>query len=161
MKPCDKHWSMMRAAVEARGLTHLIKTPEIIAAEMRRQLGEVTDERGNYDHEANVKLQEERAARAPTSAEAAHAAATFDPLMTIYWMTMNRAMEMGGLYLMTAKPDGTEYCPVCEAMENMASVPLSPGGPPVGAEWVERFWIDGPADAAHQQAVALGVVAKS
>ena len=39
----------------------------------------------------------------------------FDPLMSANWAISGRALEMGGLYLMAQKEDGSEYCPLCEA----------------------------------------------
>lgn len=57
----------------------------------------------------------------------------YDPLMDCHWMITNRALERGGLYLLSSKLDGTQYCPVCEALQNGAT---------------ELNWIEGPADAA-------------
>lgn len=38
----------------------------------------------------------------------------FDPAMSMHWHWSNAALKAGGLYLMTLKEDGTDYCPVCE-----------------------------------------------
>lgn len=70
----------------------------------------------------------------------------YDPLMDCYWMISNRAIEMGGLYMMTVKENGEHYCPVCEAIEK--------GGQ------TEQYWIDGPADAALKHAQKKGLVPK-
>lgn len=56
----------------------------------------------------------------------------YDPLMDAHWMITNRALEIGGLNLMTSKEDGSDHCPVCEALSHGASA---------------ENWIDGPADA--------------
>lgn len=56
----------------------------------------------------------------------------YDPLIDCHWMITNKALETGGLYLLTNKKDGTQYCPVCEAVTH--------GN-------LECDWIDGPADA--------------
>jgi hypothetical protein len=72
----------------------------------------------------------------------------FDPLMACHWMITSRAIEIGGLYLMTKKEDGGDYCPICEAAAH-ADVPLGV---------VEDYWINGPADAAQAEARKRGLV---
>jgi hypothetical protein len=59
---------------------------------------------------------------------------------------------MGGLYLMTAKEDGTMHCPICEAVAHK----------PHDAEvqWVEDYWIQGPADATLKECQDRGLVPK-
>ena len=52
--------------------------------------------------------------------------------MAAHNMIVGRALELGGLYLMTG-----DYCPVCEAMKH---------GQP------ETHWIDGPSDAVLEMA---------
>jgi hypothetical protein len=76
----------------------------------------------------------------------------YDPLMSCHWMITSQALKMGGLYLMGAKPDGTEYCPICEAVAHM--------NPPEGMtkEQQELSWINGPADAALEECRRLGIV---
>jgi hypothetical protein len=44
----------------------------------------------------------------------------FDPLMSCTMSLYNSAIREGGMYLMFAKEDGTEYCPCCEAALNDA-----------------------------------------
>jgi len=157
VKPCDKHWTAMHAAVEARGMMHLVKTAEQAQAIAARQFAEVCDESGVYDHEKGRAALEARqsGAVAPKPEE-------FDPLMAAYWMVMNRALEMGGLYLMDRRPDGGEYCPICEAGVKLGGLPYTdrPDLPAPTAEEVERMWIDGPADAARKFAVELGLIAR-
>jgi hypothetical protein len=67
----------------------------------------------------------------------------YDPLMDCHWMITNRALESGGLYLMGAKEDGSQYCPVCEAEAH---------GVPVDS------WINGAADAGLAHCRELGLV---
>lgn len=76
----------------------------------------------------------------------------FDPLMCCNYMIWNRGLELGGLYLMGQKDDGSEYCPICEALDHME--------PPPGEtrEYCERLWIDGPADAALNECRRCGLV---
>jgi hypothetical protein len=64
----------------------------------------------------------------------------YDPLMDCHWMITSRAVEHGGLYLMAPKEDGTEYCPICEALLHKPD--------DISVEQAEKYWIDGPADAA-------------
>lgn len=71
----------------------------------------------------------------------------YDPLMSCHWMITNRALETGGMYLMFTKEDGTQYCPVCEAV-NVG-----------GGE--ESHWIDGPADAALAECKRRGLIAEA
>jgi hypothetical protein len=71
MQICDKHWKMMRAAIEERGLSGLVA-----------QSGEA--------------LMERTLAEADGSATPAG----YDPLAACNWMVMGRAIESGGLYLM-------------------------------------------------------------
>ena len=85
MKICTDHWAKLRAAIHAKGMSHLgASSGEEAAERLKAELdGTATD-------------------------------STFDPLMAANNMIWSRALEMGGLYLMTQKEDGTEYCPLCE-----------------------------------------------
>lgn len=67
----------------------------------------------------------------------------YDPLMGCNWMITSRALSIGGLYLLGTKEDGSQYCPVCEAVAG-------------GVE--EKDWIDGPADAALAHCREAGLV---
>jgi hypothetical protein len=67
----------------------------------------------------------------------------YDPLLDCHWMITCRAMELGGLYLMTQKEDGSNYCPICEVIAH--------GGD-------EDHWINGPADAALEECRKRGLV---
>lgn len=61
-------------------------------------------------------------------------------------MIFAEGLRGGGLYLMGAKPDGSQYCPICEAITNGAGD--------------EKYWIDGPADGCLTHARDLGLVPK-
>lgn len=76
----------------------------------------------------------------------------FDPAMACNNMIWSQGLKMGGLYLMGTKDDGSEYCPICEALDKMS--------PPPGStrEDCERWWIDGPADAALEECRRRGLV---
>lgn len=133
MRCCDKHWSMMRQAVEDRGMTHLIKTAQ-------ENVEAAKDQFNNN--------------RGPVADE-------YDPLMSMWWMVAGRAIQMGGMYLMQP---GEEFCPVCEAIENLTGVPgLKIDGVDVEStgENVEKSWIHGPADAAFEECVRLGLIQRT
>lgn len=78
---------------------------------------------------------------------------SYDPLMACNWMITSRALESGGLYLMTPKPDGSDHCPLCEAIEHR------PEGKTI--EESERYWIDGPADAALAHCRERGLLSEA
>lgn len=111
MKCCQRHWERLTELVKEAGMWHLVhQSTEEAIAEMKEEI---------------------------ESGESAHA---FDPLLRAHNMVMGQALHMGGMYLMGQAPDGSEYCPICEAIKGMQNMPLEPGGPPAGAEWVENHW---------------------
>ncbi len=104
MKFCIPHWNALRKAIESRGLSHLVaKTGEDAAKRLTAEVKGTATDR------------------------------TFDPLMSAHNMIVGRAIEMGGIYLLTG-----EYCPICEAVKHKPE--------DVTVEVVEAHWIDGPAD---------------
>lgn len=113
MKFCTNHWEALRKAIEDRGLSHLVaKDGETAASNMKAEL------------------------------EGQKSPQNYDPLMDAHWMITNRALKMGGLYLMTVDADGNHYCPLCEVGKH--------GGNP-------QEWIDGCTDSilAHCQTNGL------
>lgn len=91
---------MMRAAVDERGLSSLIaKDGETAASDAIADLNQEPDP------------QHER----------------FDPLMSMHWHWSNIALENGGLYLMTMKEDGSEYCPMCEIVAHTSDFDAKQG----------------------------------
>jgi hypothetical protein len=68
----------------------------------------------------------------------------YDPLMDCNMMIWSAGIEMGGLYLMDKKEDGSSHCPICEAVQNDCGD--------------EKYWIDGPADAALSHCRELRLV---
>lgn len=62
-----------------------------------------------------------------------------DPLMTAHNMILGRALEAGGLYLMSKPPDAEHYCPLCE-LNKHAKQPPPGGGVP------STWWINGSTD---------------
>lgn len=122
MKICDNHWAKLTEAIKSRGLWHLV-TKEGKAA---------------FDSIAGqLQGQPEEG---------------YDPLMACNFMIWGRAIDVGGLYLMTG-----DLCPVCEAMVHTAKFPKEGETEPVGEAWVESHWIDGPADAALAHCRELGL----
>lgn len=118
MRFCKDHWAKMKAGVEDRGLGHLVA-----------KSGEAAVERvvAELEHRATD--------------------ATFDPLMTAHWMIVNRALECGGLYLMTHNPDVAdgEFCPLCEVAKHTT--------PPADDDWIK-----GCLDAVRDMCVEKGLV---
>jgi hypothetical protein len=86
MKYCDKHWAALRAAIDERGLSHLV------AADAKEVMGMMVAELEGKPSEF------------------------VDPLMSASNMVMCRALEQGGLGAMALGEDGEERCPVCDAM---------------------------------------------
>lgn len=58
------------------------------------------------------------------------AAGEIDPLMYAHNCIVSNALQCGGLYLMTQKPDGSEYCPLCELEAHAHN------GAEAGKEWI-------------------------
>jgi hypothetical protein len=98
MRFCQPHWDQLRDAVRSRGL---------------------------YDFVASSG--KEAVARMAAQFEDASDGKPYDPLMAAHFMIVDRALELGGLYLMTQKEDGSEYCPLCEMEAH--------GGDP--AQWID------------------------
>jgi hypothetical protein len=89
MKWCTEHWAQLRKAIEDLGLSHLVAKD------------------GASAH-ANVVAELEAAAQGVDPPQE-----TYDPLMSSYWAISSRALQMGGLYLMSG-----DYCPLCELNKN-------------------------------------------
>lgn len=102
---CQPHWEKIRAAIKERGLDHLGASSGLEAIE---------------------RLNDELAGRATPD--------TYDPLMNANNMIWSRALEMGGLYLMGQKEDGSQYCPLCEVDANS---PAREDGRPEAEHWIE------------------------
>jgi hypothetical protein len=73
----------------------------------------------------------------------------YDPLMSCNWMIQSKGLKMGGLYIMGQKDDGSHYCPICEAIVHKPD--------DAEVQWVEDYWIQGPADAALEECRKLGL----
>ena len=99
MKFCENHWKALQDAIRARDLWHLVND------------GESAIERIKAELKGKASL------------------ATYDPLLDATSMIYGRAIEAGGVYLLTGP-----YCPLCEADKYN------------GAGTAEE-WIDGCADA--------------
>ena len=125
MKICPSHWDKLRAALDERGLTHLVGN----ADSAREQItGELEGVPGS---------------QLPR-----------DPLLSASFSIMGVAIKNGGLYLMEG-----DYCPICEAVKHTTGVwrhPLT--NELMTADQIERWWLDGPADAELQAARDRGSV---
>lgn len=112
MKFCQAHWDKLREAVYAKGMRPLVPRSGAEGAE---------------------RLVEELSGEATD--------ATYDPLMSCFWMICVRAMDALGSYLLSS-----DYCPVCEVVRAHGEQPCPHGCS--GAD-VEERWIHGPVDAAY------------
>ena len=90
MKFCRGHWTTLRGMVEEKGMKHLIKTNAKEAFDS--MIKELKGDNNIID---------------------------YDPLMSSYWTLSARAIEVGGIYLLGVKPDGSEYCPMCEVQKHI------------------------------------------
>lgn len=86
MKFCQPHWDDLRSGVTDRGMDHLVA-------------------QGGEEAIKRVKLELEGAADD----------STWDPLMAAHWAITTRAIECGGLEILSPKDDGSHCCPLCEA----------------------------------------------
>ncbi len=101
MQICDKHWQDIRTALDNLGLTPLIASS---GEELEGRLNAMIAG-GSVD----IK--------------------TYDPLMVANMAISKQALEQGGLYMLGAKEDGTDYCPLCELAAH-----TDPDAP---AEWIK------------------------
>jgi hypothetical protein len=126
VKFCQPHWEKLRAAIDERGLTHLVAQGGAQAA--RNLAAESRD---------GPSIQ------------------TFDPLMAAHNAIWFNAMQTPvGMTLMFANDDGSERCPICFPRDEHAKV--CPGAPEclVSASTFEA-WIDLAAEGAKEQADEL------
>lgn len=86
MKYCDKHWAALRAAIDERGLSHLVSRDGKEA--MEQMVAELKGKGSEF----------------------------IDPLMGAHNLVMIRSLEQGGLEAMAVDQEGNERCPVCDAM---------------------------------------------
>jgi len=88
MRMCQPHWDQLRKAISDKNLMHLVaKSGEEAIARMITELEDKPDQ--------------------PSAR---------DPLMEANLSIMSQALDQGGLYLMSPKEDGTDYCPLCEVV---------------------------------------------
>ena len=116
MKMCKPHWDRLQDALKVRGLERFI---------------------ANSSEELKARLDAQ---------ETLGMSAGFEPLWAAHLAILSNALDMAGLYLMGAKEDGSEYCPICESEAH--------NGP--GADW----WFDHAADEQLAKARELGLMPK-
>jgi hypothetical protein len=121
MKFCQPHWNRLKAEITSLGVADFIaQDGKEAMAQMVGDLKGETKTRQNYD-----------------------------PLMGAYWMITNRALESGGLYLMTQDENGNERCPLCEVVKH------APPPPDWTGPAIDEMWIKGASKAAVAQIAAL------
>ena len=128
MRICNDHWTKIRERIKALGIDHLgAQDSEQAAAEIE------ADIRGTAKPE------------------------DYDPLMSVNWMIVSRALDLGGLALLYANTDGTAQCPICEAWKHKDDN-APQGYPPIELDVFEHYWLDGPTDATYRECIKRGLV---
>lgn len=122
MNFCAPHWEKLKQAIRERGLWPLVSPSAEVA------------------HEATLQ-------------EIQHGPSkeTFDPLLNATWAIYGRALECGGIYLMTG-----DYCPLCELDKHIDQVKHPTPAPYTTPS---DAWIGGCCDAQLTHARELGLVA--
>jgi len=122
MKICKPHWEQLQEAIKARGLWDLVAA---------------------NGQAAVYRMKQELEGTATDS--------TYDPLMDANNMISLKALELGGLYLLTG-----DYCPLCEA-EAHTKIPedlpdeIRKGG-------ITAYWINGCTDSILEYCREHGLV---
>lgn len=97
MKCCQAHWDRLKAEIKSHGVADFIAKDGVeLGKQLVGQLEGAKETRSNYD-----------------------------PLMAANMMIWSRAIECGGLYLMTG-----DYCPLCEVKKHAKK-------PDVDEEWIK------------------------
>jgi hypothetical protein len=135
VKMCMPHWDKLRAAIDARGMKHLVpENGKVAFKQMVNQL------------EAAAVSGGEEVSKEVTKAD-------FNPLMEAHWAIANNALATAGLSLLMETED-KENCPLCYLQDNCRC------GEPDCREKFER-WVEHAADDMLAVAKNLGLVALS
>lgn len=94
MKMCAEHWQKLRAAIEVRGLSHLVA-------------------RSGAEAVQNTVLE----------LEGREAEAYFDPLMAVHNMIWSACLSALGLGLMMVDEQGNHLCPLCTILPDYPPIP--------------------------------------
>jgi hypothetical protein len=78
----------------------------------------------------------------------------FDPLLRANFMIWGEAVRTGGPYVMGFDEHGKEFCPICEAIENIAPEDL----PDKRYSSTEQYWTEGVMDSILQYARDIGLM---
>jgi hypothetical protein len=130
VKFCQPHWEAMRAAVDARGMSHLVARDghEAIENEVLRLRGDTSPQ-------------------------------TWDPLMAAHWAiaerVINRIGHSQGPAAALSALGGEDFCPLCEVQKSFDS--WDPAKRPPEAHDAQG-WVDDCMDAMRKHAVAKGLV---
>ena len=109
MKMCQRHWEMLKAAIDSRGLSVFIaKSSHQAVANVVSELDKTKSDKG-----------------------------TFDPLMGGYWAIVSNAIGRVGLALMETDEQGNDRCPLCFIQQEHDRVCSDPGCGSFEV-WIER-----------------------
>lgn len=122
------------------------------------QLREAIERKGMIDLVA--KSGEEAAARIVE--ELSQRPTAHDPLMSCHWMIANRALDLGGVYLMMQTPEGGHYCPLCELQKHIQPTEEDRQQCKCedGFKDIPTCWIESVTDAEREHCIAVGLEVK-
>lgn len=103
MKFCQPHWDRLKAEIQSHGVADFIARDGHEA--MAQAIGDLKGQRKTREN--------------------------YDPLASACWMIYGRAIEAGGLYLMTEDEHGKERCPLCELKKH------APQHPDIDEQWIK------------------------
>lgn len=109
MRFCMPHWEKLRAAIDDRGLSHLVSRNGQQAMQSF-----VKDIEGTADPLLD-----------------------FDPLLAANNMIWSKALEVGGLSIMAPNEDGTDRCPICWLTAEHTRTCTDPACPQDFERWIE------------------------
>jgi hypothetical protein len=89
-----------------------------------------------------------------------HTASNYDPLWRAMGMIYARAIDIGGIDLLYNNQDGSEKCPVCEAIIHTKFKDIKQTMPAT-KEDVEKYWIEEPVDCCLEVCKERGMIATS
>lgn len=121
MQLCDDHFKKLKEKIKFLGMEHLIATDE----------DEIADRVGKELSGQEMEV--------------------FDPVIACQGMIFQQALHYGGPSLLHPKPDGSEVCPICEALNHKR--------PELSVSEAEEMWIGGSAMVALEKARERGLVA--
>jgi hypothetical protein len=101
MQFCKQHWKSLQDTVKAKGMFHLVKDHKTVQKRMKDEIADKATDD------------------------------TYCPLFDCHFMITEKALALGGPYLMQSPPEGGHYCPLCELDKHKDLVKSN------SAEWID------------------------